>query len=92
MPAFGPISRRNLVRCLTRLGFGGPIAGGKHEVMIHRETNRRITLPKPHRGEISRNLLARLLRQAEIEREEWERLLPPCFVVQHSASPRPPLL
>jgi hypothetical protein len=34
----------------------------------------RISVPNPHSGDISVNLLARLLRQAGIGREEWERL------------------
>jgi hypothetical protein len=33
---------------------------------------RRLTLPNPHRGEISTDLLSRLLRQVEVTREEWE--------------------
>lgn len=32
----------------------------------------RIIIPNPHRGEIGREYLARLLRQAGISREEWE--------------------
>ena len=34
----------------------------------------RVSVPNPHRGDISVNLLARILRQAGISREEWERL------------------
>jgi hypothetical protein len=30
-----------------------------------------LTLPNPHRGEISPDLLIRILRQAGISREEW---------------------
>jgi hypothetical protein len=33
-----------------------------------------VIVPDPHRGDISKALLARLLRQAGISREEWERL------------------
>jgi hypothetical protein len=32
----------------------------------------RVILPNPHQGDISVNLLARILRQARITREEWE--------------------
>jgi hypothetical protein len=31
-----------------------------------------IRVPNPHQGEISRDLLARILRQARITRGEWE--------------------
>ena len=34
----------------------------------------RVVLPNPHQGDISRDLLARILRQAGISREEWVEL------------------
>jgi len=34
----------------------------------------RLILPNPHRGAISLDLLARLLREGEISRAEWEQL------------------
>lgn len=33
-----------------------------------------IRIPNPHQGDISRALLLRILKQAEISREEWEAL------------------
>jgi len=36
--------------------------------------NTRVYLPNPHEGEIGRSLLARILRQAGIDRNEWEKL------------------
>lgn len=35
---------------------------------------KRVWIPNPHRGDISRHLLADILRQAGISREEWEAL------------------
>lgn len=72
MPPFGPISRRELIDCLRQLGFDGPHSGKKHQVMIRGSYNLRI--PTPHRGDIGRDLLSRVLREAEISRDEWERL------------------
>jgi predicted RNA binding protein YcfA (HicA-like mRNA interferase family) len=72
MPAFGPISRRGLIRHLRQLGFDGPYSGGKHEFVIRDNVTLRI--PNPHRGDIGRELLSRILRQAGIARDEWERL------------------
>jgi predicted RNA binding protein YcfA (HicA-like mRNA interferase family) len=72
MPSFGPIKRRELVACLRRLGFSGPYAGGKHEFMLRGTIS--VTIPNPHRSDIGPNLLARLLRQAGITRDEWEAL------------------
>jgi predicted RNA binding protein YcfA (HicA-like mRNA interferase family) len=70
MPPFGPISRANLTRGLRTLGFEGPYPGGRHAYMVRGE--RRIAIPNPHQGAIGINLLARILRQAGITREEWE--------------------
>ena len=70
MARLKPVSRRELIQRLQKLGFEGPYAGGRHDFML-RET-RRLILPNPHRGDISADLLTRLLRQAGITREEWE--------------------
>ncbi len=70
MPRFGPVSRRDLVRGLRRLGLDGPGQGGRHEYM--RRGNVAVTIPNPHRGDIGIGLLARVLRQAGVSREEWE--------------------
>lgn len=72
MPALGPISRKDLIYCLRRFGFDGPYSGGKHSFMI--KGQRTLTIPNPHKGDIGRELLARILRQAGISRREWEQL------------------
>jgi predicted RNA binding protein YcfA (HicA-like mRNA interferase family) len=74
MPAFGPISRRELIRTFRLLGFEGPYSGGKHQFMVRNETT--IRIPNPHQGDIGRDLLVRVLRQAGITREEWENARP----------------
>lgn len=33
-----------------------------------------VTIPNPHHGDISVGLLARILRQAGVTREEWESI------------------
>ena len=33
-----------------------------------------VRVPNPHQGDIGRELLARILRQAGIGRDEWEQL------------------
>ena len=72
MPAFGSIKRKELIRALKRFGFEGPHAGGKHEFLV--KGSLRLTLPNPHLGEISKDLLSRILKQAGISHEEWEKL------------------
>lgn len=72
MPSFGPVSRRELVDVLRRLGFQGPYSGGRHQFM--QRSNVSVTLPNPHQSDIGRELLARILRQAGVAREDWERI------------------
>ena len=72
MPSFGPISRRNLVRSLRAAGFDGPYSGGKHSFMIKDDIT--LTVPNPHKGDVGRELLARILRQGGISKKQWEQL------------------
>jgi predicted RNA binding protein YcfA (HicA-like mRNA interferase family) len=72
MPAFGPINRSDLIRHLKMLGFDGPYSGGKHQFMV--KESFRLTIPNPHQGDIGKALLTKILRQAQISREDWERL------------------
>jgi len=72
MPAFGPVKRTELIKFLRKFGFDGPYSGGKHPFMV--KNNLTLTIPNPHQKEIGRELLARILRQAGVSREEWEKL------------------
>ena len=72
MPRLGPIDRDDLIIYLKRLGFEGPYSGGKHPFMIRGQL--RLTIPNPHRREVGIALLSRILRQAGIGKDEWEKL------------------
>jgi len=72
MPRTGPVSRSDLIRYLRELGFDGPYSGGNHQFMVRGDVAVRV--PNPHRGDISTELLVRILRQAGIPRVAWERL------------------
>ena len=72
MPPFCPINRKDLIRHLRELGFDGPYAGGKHQYIVKGEV--KLTVPNPHQSDISRDLLARILRQGGIDKSEWEKL------------------
>ncbi len=72
MPRFGPIKRRDLIRSLQQAEFEGPYSGGKHQFMVKGDIT--LWIPNPHQGDIGRDLLARILRQAHIDRDEWEKL------------------
>jgi predicted RNA binding protein YcfA (HicA-like mRNA interferase family) len=70
MPPWGPVSRRKLITSLRRLGYSGPVSGGRHEFMVRAE--RVLTIPNPHGRDIGTALLAAILKQAAVSRREWE--------------------
>jgi predicted RNA binding protein YcfA (HicA-like mRNA interferase family) len=72
MPPFGPVKRKDLIRYLRQLGFEGRYVGGKHQYMVKGEL--KLAIPNPHRGDVGRDFLARILRQGGIERDQWEKL------------------
>ena len=72
MPKLGPISRRELIHCLRRVGFEGPFSDGKHQFMIRGDVT--IRIPNPHQGDINVSLLSRILRQAGLSKNDWEEL------------------
>jgi predicted RNA binding protein YcfA (HicA-like mRNA interferase family) len=72
VPPFGAIRRRDLIRALRQLGFDGPVSGTRHEFMVKGALKLRV--PNPHEGDISADLLARILREAGIDRREWEAI------------------
>ncbi len=72
MPPFGAVGRRELIRCLRVAGFEGPYSGGKHQFMVRGDAT--IRVPNPHREDVGKDLLARILRQAGISRDQWEAL------------------
>lgn len=69
MPRLKSISRSHLIKRLQELGFEGPFSGGKHLFMSRGNIDVRI--PNPHEGDISVDLLARILKQAGVTRREW---------------------
>jgi predicted RNA binding protein YcfA (HicA-like mRNA interferase family) len=72
VPRLGSIKREDLIRYLKAVGFEGPHSGTKHQFLIKGDL--RLRIPNPHQSEISRELLVRILKQAEISRDMWERL------------------
>ena len=72
MPAVRPIKRKELIQFFRKLNFSGPFSGGKHQFMVKGEL--RVRIPNPHRGDIGKNLLRQILKEAEIKLEVWEQL------------------
>jgi predicted RNA binding protein YcfA (HicA-like mRNA interferase family) len=66
-----PCSRLEFIRKLRRLGYDGPFAGGRHSYMTKVDCPT-ATVPNPHEGEISVGLLAKILRDAQIDRDSFQ--------------------
>ena len=64
------ISLRKLVQKFIRLGFDGPYSGGRHLFMVKKEL--KVRIPNPHRGDISKHLVAEILKQSGISMSDWE--------------------
>lgn len=65
------ISWRKLVQKFKHLGFDGPHPGGRHLFMV--KNVHKIRIPNSHRSDISKHLVAEILRQANISPEEWNK-------------------
>ena len=66
------ISWRKLVQKFRRLGFDGPYSGGRHLFMVKKEL--KVHIPNLHQGDISKHLVAEILKQAGISIEDWENV------------------
>ena len=64
------ISWRKLVQKFQRLGFDGPYSGGRHLFMVKEEL--KVRIPNPHGKDISRHLVAEIIRQAGISAKNWD--------------------
>lgn len=64
------ISWRKMVQKFRRLGFDGPYSGGRHLFMIKGKL--KVHIPNPHKGDISKDLIMEILRQAEIFPKDWD--------------------
>ena len=72
MPRLSPVSRSELLRYLRKLGFAGPRSGAKHQFMSKGAL--KVREPNPHVGDVSIELLRRILRQPGVSKAEWEQL------------------
>ena len=69
MSKLSPTSWSNRVKKLKKFGFESPFRGGKHPYMVKGDLV--LTLPNPHRKEISVDLLMKILKQANVEKNLW---------------------
>lgn len=66
------ISWRKFVQNFQKLGFDGLYSGGKHLFM--KKNSLKIHIPSKHKGDISAGLVNQILRQAGIDKKEWDKL------------------
>jgi predicted RNA binding protein YcfA (HicA-like mRNA interferase family) len=66
-----PCSRREFIRKLRALGYAGPFAGGNHQYM-NKTGAPTVRVPNPHRGDISVDLIKRIINNAQIKQPDWE--------------------
>jgi predicted RNA binding protein YcfA (HicA-like mRNA interferase family) len=59
-----------VIRRLRRLGFEGPVSTGKHQQM--HKGGLGVRIPNPHGDDVGTGLIAEILRQAGVSRDEWE--------------------
>ncbi len=67
-----PIKHRELVRRFRKLGWDGPRQRGKHAFLV--KDGRRLTIPNPHRGDVDWSLMKRILQQAGVDPDDWDRV------------------
>lgn len=72
MPPLKPLKRSELIYFLKQCGFSGPYSGGKHQFMVNGELS--LTIPNPHQSDIGKEFLKKILKQAKIPIEDWEKL------------------
>ena len=70
MPRLAPCSRTEFIRKLKRLGYSGPYQGTRPQFMSA-PGKAPIRVPNPHEGDISVDLLSRILRDSNIDRDAW---------------------
>ena len=74
MTKFPSITGGQLIRALSKLGFETLRTKGSHHFLHHPDG--RCTVVSVHRGEnIGRGLLARIMRDCEVSRDELQRML-----------------
>ena len=64
------LSRKELTRKFRALGYKGPYSGGRHQFMV--KGSQKIRIPNPHGGDIGIGLIVEILRQAGIDRQDWD--------------------
>ncbi len=71
MPKLSPLKAEQVIRKLRKLGFEGPIAGGRHSRMVHLERGLVIPIPMHKGKDVSVGLIRAIMREIGIAPDEW---------------------
>jgi predicted RNA binding protein YcfA (HicA-like mRNA interferase family) len=74
MPKLSPLKARQVVRKLRKLGFTGPIPGGRHMRMVNMESGQIIPIPMHKGKDVSVGLIRAIIREVGITPDEWSQL------------------
>lgn len=66
------VSWKRLIQNFRKLGFDGPYSGGKH--LFLKKGSLKIHIPSKHKGDIGAGLVTEILRQAGIDKRDWDKL------------------
>lgn len=71
MSKLSPLKPEQVIRKLRRLGYVGPVSGGKHIRMVHPESGTIIPVPMHKGKDVSIGLIRAMLREIGITPEQW---------------------
>ncbi len=71
MSRLSPLKPQQVIRKLRRLGFVGPVSGGRHVRMVHPESGRIIPIPMHKGKDVSIGLIRAILRDVGVTTKEW---------------------
>jgi len=71
VPGLRPAKPKEVIQKLRKAGFEGPFGGGKHVIMRHPETGKKISIPIHGSRDIPVGTLKTILHQADITFEKW---------------------
>jgi predicted RNA binding protein YcfA (HicA-like mRNA interferase family) len=74
MSKLSPLKPQQVIRKLRKLGFEGPMPGGRHVRMVRMETGQIIPIPMHKGKDVSVGLIRAILSEVGITPEEWNRL------------------
>jgi predicted RNA binding protein YcfA (HicA-like mRNA interferase family) len=74
MSKLSPLKPEQVIRKLRKIGYEGPVPGGKHVRMVNLATGKIIPIPMHKGKDVSVGLIRAILREIDLMPEEWNRL------------------